>query len=161
MNISRMSTIFVSLKLSGFPSNSYLWISHLLIFYVSINCHMIGLWYFILPLMWGHLWWLFFIINFISLKITQILRDGHSWVYLLWHFQGRFSSMSCELVNESSLGGFIIPLSGGDGRHEAGLIGGVGTYDISLGLYFVLFSSASPSLLSVYREGKRSFCPHS
>lgn len=93
-------------------------------FYVSINCHMNGLWYFTLPIMWGHLWWLFFIINLISLKITQILRDVHSWVYLPWHFQGQFNYMCCELANESSLGGFIIPLLGGDGRHEAGLIGG-------------------------------------
>lgn len=65
-----------------------------------------------------------FIINLISLKITQILRDVHSWVYLPWHFQGQFNYMCCELANESSLGGFIIPLLGDDGRHEAGLIGG-------------------------------------
>lgn len=93
-------------------------------FYVSISHHMIGLWHFILPIMWGHLWWLFFIINLISLKIIQILRDVQSWVYLPWHFQGQFSYMSCELVNESSIGGFIIPLLGGDERHRAGLIGG-------------------------------------
>lgn len=121
-------------------------------FYVSINCHMTGLCYFILSIIWGHLWWIVFIINLICLRNPHILWYGHIWVCLPWHFQRQFGPVGAEWSNESVSWWIHNLFYGTTGKcWETGSraeLEGVGMHEVYLELYFLLVSSPSISLLS-------------